>query len=179
MRRNRGFTLVEVIIAIAVTATGLVAVMSLMPELTATAETSSDIATAVGLAQLLIEEIDTAPFEDPADNCTFGPEADEMESSRADFDDVDDYQGYADAPPEDRNGNPDTDYAEYSRSVEVVNLDASDLSITCPDGTTDVKRVTVTVRTQNKEVARLTVLRFYGANRSDTPLLKEKMSPLP
>ncbi len=178
MKRQRGFTLVEMLLAILIAGTGMAAVMALMPQLISTAETSHDIAAAVGLAQLLIEEIDLVPWEDPADNCTYGLEPDENDANRADFDDVDDYDGYTDQPPRDRNGNPDNNYTEYIRSVEVVKVDQDDLTTIIAEGDpSDVKRIRVTVKRDNRIVVRLTVLRFFGGNRSDAPLLEEKITP--
>ena len=176
MKRQQGFTLVELMVAILITGTSMVALINLLPVLSDTADSAHEIATAVGLARLLIEETDLLPFEDPAANCTFGVESDESDASRADFDDVDDYDGYSDQPPQDKQGNPDTEYAEYKRSVEVVNLDTSDLSTVRTDGSTDAKLVTVTVTRRGRTVTSLSVIRFYGANRSDEPLLLETIT---
>ena len=180
MKRQRGFTLVEMLLAVLVAGTGMASVLALMPNLIATAETSHDIAAAVGLAQLLIEEIDLMPWEDPADNCTYGLEQDENGANRAGFDDIDDYDGYSDQPPCDRNGNPDGNYTEYTRSVEVVKVDQDDLTSAIADGdSTDVKRIRVTIKRDSRIVVRLTVLRFFGGNRSDAPLLEERITPAP
>jgi len=177
VKHQRGFTLVEMLLAILIAGTGMAAVMALMPQLISTAETSHDIAAAVGLAQLLIEEIDLVPWEDPADNCTYGLEPDENDANRVDFDDVDDYDGYTDQPPRDRNGNPDSNYTEYKRRVQVVKVDQDDLTTIIEDGgSTDVKRIVVTVTRAGRELVRLTVLRFFGGNRADAPLLEEKIT---
>ena len=178
MRRANGFTLVELSVCIAVVGTGLAAVMSLVPQLTGTADAGHHIATAVGLAELLIQEMDALPFEDTAATCTFGVETDESDANRADFDDLDDYDGYTDTPPKDRNGNPDNNYADYNRSVAVVNVSTADLTTEVADGTTDCKQITVIVRRKGQELARLTVLRFFGANRADALLLEETLTPV-
>jgi len=179
MNRRRGFSLVEVLVAITITGTGIVAVMKLLPAVAQTAETSHDIAAAIGLARLLIDEIDLVPFKDTAANCTFGREPDETAPTRADFDDVDDYSGYTDQPPVSRAGLADTTYAAYRRTVSVVNVDPNDLTTVATNGTTDAKQVTVTVTCSGREVARLVVIRFFGANKADAPLLEEPLVPAP
>jgi len=179
MRRRSGFTLVEMLLAIVIVGTGLTAFMNLMPVLGQSIDFSHEASSGLGLALLLINETDTVPFEDPASNCTFGLETDETASSRADFDDLDDYDGYTETPPADKMGNSMPNLADYTRSVEILNLDTTDLTTVRPDGTTEAKLVIVTVTCLGREVAQLSVVRFFGANRADRPLIEETLTPVP
>ena len=90
---ERGFTLVESLLAAVVLAMTITAVT--MP-FTAAARNEQDDArrtVAMSLAQELMEEILAHPFADPQGGGGPGPEA--GEAARADFDNIDDYDGYA------------------------------------------------------------------------------------
>jgi hypothetical protein len=73
------------------------------------------------LARDLLEEISARPFQDPDQTPVFGKEA--GEATRAAFDDCDDYNGYAEAQGQARNGAgalyPDNQ-SVFSRRVTVV-----------------------------------------------------------
>jgi MSHA pilin protein MshD len=60
------------------------------------------------------------------------------------FDDVDDYNGLVNTPPQDSQGNPLASYALYTRSVTVCYVNSGVLD-TCVAGPTPYKRVLVTV----------------------------------
>ncbi|MCD6304484.1 MAG: hypothetical protein J7M21_05935 [Planctomycetes bacterium] len=98
-RSGGGFTLIEALMASVILAIAVIAV--LMP-FTAGARCQQDEmrrTTAVGLAQQLMEEILSKPFEEPDDGddyaespSDFGPEP--GETSREDYSAIDDYDGY-------------------------------------------------------------------------------------
>jgi prepilin-type N-terminal cleavage/methylation domain-containing protein len=92
----RGFTLTESLIAsvlLAVTVVGLCGVLAATQQNAAAGE---ELATGHMLARQLMEEIGSKPFGDPSDgSLVLGPEPDE--TSRALFDNTDDYHGYRDS----------------------------------------------------------------------------------
>ena len=90
-----GFTLAEGLVAVMVLA---IAVGAMMGPISASYQQTRSVAqttTAVTMAQQLLDEILSKPFVDPTDlSTTLGPEADE--TSRAAYDNIDDYHGYHD-----------------------------------------------------------------------------------
>lgn len=105
---------------------------------------------AFNLAQDLMEEIASKPYEDPTAGAgSFGTE----EASRINYDDVDDYDSYGpNTPPEDVQGNDMNDYSTFTRSVTVVNVTDVGLAnmprtslAAQADGSTNFKLVSVTV----------------------------------
>lgn len=74
---------------------------------------------------------------------SFGPE----EGSRAAYDDVDDFDGLSNSPPERIDGTALSDYGGFTRSVTVDNVTAAVPDPVTPeaDGSTEFKRIRVTV----------------------------------
>lgn len=143
---SRGFTLLELIIGIVVFSISLTVVLSLIaPQAAQTAEPLRQVK-AAKLGQSLLNDILSRSFDEnsdrspPFETCnqkgscstTLGPE----ETNESDYDDVDDYNGFALA---DVGGI----YANYSVSV-VVEYDSDLSDSTANDGDT-FKRVDVAV----------------------------------
>jgi hypothetical protein len=76
---------------------------------------------------------------------------------RTGFDDVDDYAGYADAPPVERDGSMVPGADGYERTVAVTLVAPADLTPTSTDS--GLKLVTVMVRRGGKTVARVSALK--------------------
>lgn len=144
LRGAAGFTSIEVVVAIVIAA---IAIPGLVIGFFQYAEATADAALrerAVALASGLLEEILGKSFEDAAlATGSFGAE----EPSRLAWDDVDDYDGYAAAPPEDSAGTALSGLGSFSQSVAVENVTAAapDPATPAPNGSTPYKRVTVTV----------------------------------
>ena len=112
------------------------------------------------LAQNLMAEILQQSYIDQDDTPTFGREPTELAggSTRSNFDDVDDYDGWSSSPPRDREGTEIPGFAGWQRRVEVqwvvpintVIVSASD---------TGAKRITVTVLHNDVPVASLVTVR--------------------
>jgi hypothetical protein len=75
------------------------------------------------LAQQLLAEVLQHDYQDPDETVTFGREATESAVTRADFDDVDDYDGWSASPPEGRDGTPLANAAGWTRAVTVQWID--------------------------------------------------------
>ena len=101
---------------------------------------------AVQLATDLMEEILAKEFCDPDEGpLSFGLAIDE--TLRQDYDDVDDYDKWVASPPEDFQGNVLSEYAGFTRSVKVENVDGNDLqsALDVLPGSTEYKVITVRV----------------------------------
>jgi MSHA pilin protein MshD len=96
-RRGGAFTLVEALLAVVVLAMAITAIT--MPFTAAAQHDQEDgrRTLAVALAQELMEEILARPFYDPQTPEDMTPGAEIGESGRDEFDNVDDYHGYAEA----------------------------------------------------------------------------------
>lgn len=95
-RRAGGFTLAEGLLASALLAVTVVAMLAPISAASQQARAAERGHIALALARQLIDAIAALPFADPTDGSTTrGPEPDE--TSRAAFDNVDDYHGYQDA----------------------------------------------------------------------------------
>ncbi|WP_286262982.1 type II secretion system protein [Thalassotalea atypica] len=180
-QRNKGFTLVEIIIGIVVFALSLSVITSLiLPTASQSANQLQQIR-AAELAQSLMNEIIGRSFDENSDRvggqnrcdedlpsgaanpCTvsgsFGPDADE--GSRADFDDVDDYNNWSKSGEFIENAEGvalGNHYQGFSVNVDVV-YDGN------YDGTADAlqvaKLITITVTSPSKDEI---VFSSYKAN---------------
>ena len=89
--------------------------------------------------------------------------------NRTGYDDIDDYNGYADAPPRAEDGSAIAGAEQFSRTVEVRNVLPTDLSSVQSWGTTDAKRISVCIYKNYKLLAKLVRARYRGVSRDDTP----------
>ena len=131
----KGFTLVEILIAIVVLAIALVPLIGVFTTGSKESGVAQKITIGTSLAQDLLEEIRSKQFDEDIINPTIpnklGPEKNEKRFNppTRNFDDVDDYNGYADSPPEELDGIVMSEYAGYSRSVIVEYVDEDDFDI--------------------------------------------------
>jgi MSHA pilin protein MshD len=110
VHHQRGMTLIEVVISIVIVAIAVGAVLGVLSQNARHSADALVLSQAVSIAEAYIEEITLKPFVDPdADG----------EAVRADFDDVDDYDGLVDAGAADQFGNPIPALAAYTVSVDV------------------------------------------------------------
>src|SRR2546430_17477845 len=75
----------------------------------------------------------------------FGLEPGKGPTSRASWNDVDDYNGWTESPPQTKAGNVIVDFTGWTRSVVVDWIDPTTLLPTT-NANTGIKRVTVTVK---------------------------------
>ena len=110
-RNKRGFTLIELVVAMVVISVALVGVMSVINY---TSRHSADPLLrqqAIAIAEAYMEEITLKNYSDPD---TDG------EANRALYDDVDDYNGLNDSGAHDQNGSAISGLENYSVSVNVA-----------------------------------------------------------
>ncbi len=96
-----------------------------------------------GLASQLMSEVLQCRYSDPSGGGVFGPESGQTGNRRL-FDDVDDYSGWTETPPVNRDGAEVVGFAGWRRDVAVACVDPDTMA---PCGTRDsgLKRITVTV----------------------------------
>ena len=125
-----------------------------------------DRAQAFGLAELVMAEVVQSRFAEPSGAATtLG--ADAGEHGRADYDDVDDFNGWAASPPSARDGTPLPGYAGWSVTVWVRYVAPDDLNAYgTPAG---LKRVQVRVVTPAGVRHEMYALRAAGGAYEEAP----------
>ncbi|MEM7248747.1 MAG: prepilin-type N-terminal cleavage/methylation domain-containing protein [Acidobacteriota bacterium] len=118
--RQSGFSLAEVVVAAGILSFSLLGVMAILDQngmLISQADRMSEMTQA---ARNLLEEIDSRAFWDPQRNDDdFGLEAGEDADDKTTFDDVDDFCGWVEAPPQTPSGQPMIGFDDISLAVRV------------------------------------------------------------
>ena len=146
-RRAGGFTLIEASLTTVIIGVGVLAIVSAQQAY----HMKNDWAQRTNTAQLLANELRelmiTLPMSDPLSGTTnFGPEV--GENGIDDYDDLDDFDGLTFSPPVNALRMPVADLDRWSQTVTLENVleDDMDSSAVLTDGSTDLLRITVTVR---------------------------------
>ncbi|MGD8323327.1 MAG: prepilin-type N-terminal cleavage/methylation domain-containing protein [Gammaproteobacteria bacterium] len=116
MRCESGITLVELVMSIVIIAIAAGAVLGLLSQTSGHSADAMIIAQAVSIGEAYAEEIGLQSFDDP--------DGSDGEALRADFDDIDDYDGLVDAGARDQFGNNLPGLADYTVSVNVQSSSA-------------------------------------------------------
>ena len=142
--KQAGATLIEAVVAIGVLGLALPPLSNLFAEVSAHTVDDTYQRMAVAYADAMMEEVVARHFEDPdLSEGSFGAE----ESTRTDYDDIDDYDGFAEASLRQLSGDALDAYGGFSRQVTVDNVTAADPDPSTPsaDGSTAFKRIRVAV----------------------------------
>jgi hypothetical protein len=110
------------------------------------------------LADGLMAEILAKAYKDPGNWPQFGREWGESSASKANYNDVDDFQDWSESPPQLADGSTMPDLTGWQRSVAVDWVDLSDLS-RVQYWDTGAKRITVTVRYNGVAIATRVAIR--------------------
>jgi type II secretory pathway pseudopilin PulG len=145
-------TLVEVVISTLVVGLLFVAALRAVSSSQITQTRTSDRSRGHQLAMDLMAEILTQAYADSDAVPLFGLESGESSTTRAAFDDVDDYHNWTACPPQDKGGTDLAEFAGWARTVQVEWARPADLSQTST-AATGVKRITVTVTRAGRPVA--------------------------
>jgi len=152
-----GLTLVEVMIASCLVAILLVAALNVAGGVFRTSAVTDERAKASALSEGLMNEILRAWYEDPGASPVFGIETGEGSTSRSAFDDVDDYNGWTETPPQAQDGTAYTRLTGWTRTVQVAWAEVLDPTATAA-GESGLKRVQVTVTSPRGVTWTLTAL---------------------
>jgi MSHA pilin protein MshD len=146
--RCRGLTLVEAVMACLVVSILMVSAMRAAGMVARYQFATSDRARARFLAGQMMTDVLSYPYQDPLVTPVFGIETGEVATNKTTFDDVDDFNGWNESPPQDRDGNAMTELAGWKRYVSVAWVTSANVS-TVSATETGIKRVTVTVSKNN------------------------------
>jgi hypothetical protein len=165
-----GVTLVEVTVATLLV--GLMVIISLRSVGRAVASSLSvrEQKLAELLAEDILVEVLQSHYSEPGADDSFGREAGETLNSRSNWDDVDDYSAWREAPPVSRGGRslPGTDGWTRKSEVSFAAVDRPDQVIDEDEG---LKLITVTVVSPEGRVLQRQRLRSrWGALEQTTPL---------
>ncbi|MGB9625032.1 MAG: prepilin-type N-terminal cleavage/methylation domain-containing protein [Phycisphaerae bacterium] len=151
--RCRGVSLIEATVSMVVVAVMLVAAVHAIGGSAAARSRVTKRAVGPYLADGLMAEILAQSYQDPT-SPVFGPEVSGGESagSRAAWDDVDDYNGWVESPPRDKDGNAIVGMTGWEQSVAVAWVNPADLTQVSATES-GAKRITVTVRYNGVTVA--------------------------
>lgn len=171
-----GFTLIEAVVSMLILGGLGVAVMSTVGAAGASRKQVVERSRAQALATDLLSEILSKAYADPEVGLgVIGRDAGEA-ADRSQFDDVDDYHGWAETPPKEIDGNAIAWATGLTRSVRVNWVTPGSLNGTSGTGTW-LKRVEVVVSRSGKTLAKATGLRAYAFDLSnltlDEALVKE------
>ncbi len=143
-RGRRALTLMEVIISTLIVGMMTVAALDGLGSTTRSSESAGNRGIALGLADELMAEILVNPYRDPNGAAVFGLEPGEA-APRANFDDVDDYNGWNEQPPKDADGTIKPDRANYRRRVTVERVVPANPTQATAGTDQGAKRIRVTV----------------------------------
>lgn len=165
--RRAGFTLVEAVMSILIVGLMLVAALNTVGASKVAQARNAEHTIGPMLAQELMVEILSQAYQEPDTTPAFGRESGEYSYSRTAYDDVDDYHGWSASPPKGKDNVDLPDLTGWSREVTVSWADS-----TLPENTaltaSGLKRITITVRYQDRVVTVLSALRSNGWPESTT-----------
>jgi MSHA pilin protein MshD len=114
-----GLSLIEVVASTLIVGVMAVAALNSLGAATRSSQSIGNRAVAIGLADELMSEILQAEYSEPSGAASLGPDSGEIGGPRSVFDDVDDYDGWNESPPQYRDGTPMPDRNDWRHRVEV------------------------------------------------------------
>lgn len=162
---RRGLTIVEVVVAMAVVSSMLIASLYAVAASRTTLMRARDRALGAELADDLLGFVYRLPYKSPS-GTLLGIELGNLLADKTTLDDVDDFDGYQETPPQYANGTVMTGLAEWKRRVQVQWVTLADPTVVVASET-GVKRITVIVERWSTEVARRVALRTDLSSTSE------------
>ncbi len=154
------FTLVESVISTVIVAVMFVAALNTVGASRLTQHRAALTSRGWLFAELLLSEIVEQNYKDPGASPVFGPETGESTTTRADFDDVDDYSGWS-KQPEAKDGTALPNSTGWTQTVTVQwidRLNPSQVQLV----ESNAKRITVTTSYNNTPQITLVAIRTAG-----------------
>jgi type II secretory pathway pseudopilin PulG len=155
---RRALSLIEVVASTLIVGVMAVAALNSLGAATRSSNSIGNRAVALGLADELMAEILQAAYREPSGASGMGPDTGETSGPRSAFDDVDDYQGWNQSPPQYRDGTAMPDRADWRHRVEVTRVGPSDPSQTA-GSEQGAKRIRVTIEYRDQVYAELVAVR--------------------
>ena len=163
---GRAFTLIEASACVVIVGVLMIAAVQTLGGAIRTRQVQQDQSRGLALAKLLMDEIVQCRYVDPNTSAVFGPES--GETTRSQFNDVDDYNGWNESPPQTRAGSDMAAFARWKRRVTVDWVDPADPS-TKVSSDQGLKRIVVTVTSPRGRVTSLTTLRSNHSAYENQP----------
>lgn len=158
-----GFSLFELAISSLLTGVLLVASLQSVSSSMISQRIMSDRAKASLLADGMAMEIHQQAYMEPGtSSSSISRESGESAGFRANYDDVDDYHGWSESPPSNKDGTKMDSLTGYQRSVTVTWVLATNLA-TSSATETGVKKAVVTVRLNGTVLATRVLVRTKGS----------------
>jgi hypothetical protein len=169
--RRQGGGIAEVLICTFLVGLMIVAALNAIGMVFRTRRMNADRLTGPGLAQDLVAEILSMPYDDPQNpGGAIGVNVGESAANRTTFDDVDDYNGWTAANGVGRDASTRTGYTGWGHSVAVVWIDPTTLAVSASE--TGLKRITVAVTSSSGIARSLVALRSnLGAVEQTRPII--------
>src|ERR1700752_2389580 len=147
-------TLVEVVASTMIVGMMAVAALNALGAASKSANSIGNRAVALGLADELMSEIVQTAYNDPNQTPTLGRESGEAATPRTGFDDMDDYNGWNQSPPQYRDGTTIPDRTNWRQKVQVTYVQPAHPTQATP-GNADqgAKRIKVTIEMNGKILA--------------------------
>jgi len=146
---NRGFTLIEVLIAVVLVGLAISALVAANSSFTKANSEGTHLSTAEFLLEQIRELTTLLPVIDPNDgDSIFGPE----EATLAEYDDLDDFDGLFFYPPITADREVLNDFASFGQKITVENVSASNFEQVVSDHSSLFVRVTVKVFLKSREI---------------------------
>jgi hypothetical protein len=146
MINRSGLSQVEVVVSSLIVGMVLVGALNALGAATRTNRVAAQQLDAPGLAHQLMGEILALPYEDPeVEGSPIGTETGEMSVTRADFDDLDDYNNWDKGPPQYKDGVTVPGFNSWRRHVFVTYADPSTGNNTGSDMGVKCVRVQITL----------------------------------
>jgi len=165
-RRPCAFSLVETVFSILLVSGLVVAALQTVGASTTAQRKIGDGGRGQLFAADLLNEVLAQNYSDADETPTLGRETLEISATtRADFDDVDDYNGYWESPPTHKDGTILPYSNGWSRQVSVTWVDPNNATL-ARNYDTGVKLISVVARKNEKSVAALAALRTGKATNS-------------
>jgi len=169
--KRLGLSLVEVVMATMIVGVMLVASLDTVGAVYRTQKINATRLTGPGLAQELMGEILSMPYEDPEEpGNTIGRDSGESGGNRLDFDDVDDYHGWSSTNAEAKDGVALAGYSDWQRQVAVKWADPVNENGMMPMKL-DLKSITVTVTDPSGVQTTISALRYKNGVLEQSPAI--------
>jgi len=157
-RWQGGFTLIEAVLSTVIVSVMFVAALNTVGAARVAQHKAALVGRGRTFASSLMQEILQQSYQEPGSTWVFGREAGESDTSRAAYDDVDDYHGWTESPPVAKDGTALPNSANWSRTVTVEWVDPQQPKQV--RGTeTGAKRITVVASFRNVPQATVVAVR--------------------
>lgn len=170
VRSRQGLTLAEVALSTLIVGLMMIASLKSVGGVYTTWTSAADKYDGISLADQLLDEIMQSEYEEPDATIQFGTETDESPSSRANWDDVDDYAAWTASPPKKKNGAPIPGWNGWTRTSVVQLASVSNPSVV-PASDEGLKLITVTVTDPHGNTTTRQALRSRWGTLQQAPLV--------